>query len=57
VVWLTGLSGAGNSTLSTALAQRLAYARAVALLDSDDIRTLLFDTALPRWRPRGRHPE
>jgi adenylylsulfate kinase len=41
IVWMTGLSGAGKSTLATALSQRLAAARAVELLDGDDVRAFL----------------
>lgn len=38
VVLLTGLPGAGKSTLGAALAARLAPARRVELLDGDDLR-------------------
>jgi adenylylsulfate kinase len=42
VVWLTGLSGAGKSTIATALAPELAAAgRRVELLDGDVVRTHL----------------
>ena len=38
-VWLTGLSGAGKSSIADALAHRLkAQGRAVALLDGDQLR-------------------
>jgi sulfate adenylyltransferase len=43
VVFLTGLSGAGKSTIATALAARLASAgRAVTILDSDELRRRLY---------------
>jgi adenylylsulfate kinase len=39
VVWLTGLSGAGKSTIATALAQRLTAAgERVEVLDGDEFR-------------------
>jgi adenylylsulfate kinase len=42
VVWLTGLSGAGKTTLATAIYHRLAgQHRGVELLDGDEIRELL----------------
>src|SRR6478672_285481 len=42
VVWFTGLSGAGKSTISTLLQQRLCAAGArVELLDGDIVRTHL----------------
>jgi adenylylsulfate kinase len=42
VVWLTGLSGAGKTTLATAVYRRLVgQARAVELLDGDEIREVL----------------
>ncbi|MEO7735804.1 MAG: adenylyl-sulfate kinase, partial [Kofleriaceae bacterium] len=41
VIWLTGLSGAGKSTISTALAARLAGLRPIEALDGDDVRTFL----------------
>lgn len=41
-VWLTGLSGAGKSTVADALTQQLrARSRAVTLLDGDAVRTHL----------------
>jgi adenylylsulfate kinase len=41
VLWLTGLSGAGKSTISNALAAQLAPVRPVEALDGDDVRTFL----------------
>jgi adenylylsulfate kinase len=38
VVWLTGLPGAGKSTLAAAVAARLAPARVVEVLDADVLR-------------------
>src|SRR4051812_44643710 len=41
-IWLTGLSGAGKSTIATALALRLQRrGRTVTLLDGDEVRTHL----------------
>ena len=41
-IWLTGLSGAGKSTITGALEQRLpAHGRNVTVLDGDEIRTHL----------------
>lgn len=40
VVWLTGLSGAGKTTVATALKARLQHqGHATALLDGDELRT------------------
>jgi adenylylsulfate kinase len=39
IVWLTGLSGAGKTTLATAVSRRLATALRVELLDGDELRT------------------
>ena len=42
VVWITGLAGAGKSTLARAVAQRLRDAgRAVLVLDGDEVRRAL----------------
>ena len=40
VLWLTGLSGAGKSTIASALAPRLAErGHRVEVLDGDEVRT------------------
>jgi adenylyl-sulfate kinase len=41
IVWLTGLSGAGKTTLSDALRRRLSGYRRVEVLDGDEVRTNL----------------
>lgn len=41
IVWFTGLSGAGKSSLSQAIFERLAGNRAVEILDGDIVRTHL----------------
>jgi sulfate adenylyltransferase len=41
VLWLTGLSGAGKTTLATALTQELAAEKLVEVLDGDEVRTHL----------------
>ena len=42
VIWLTGLSGAGKSTIATALAHELrSLGTAVEILDGDEVRTNL----------------
>lgn len=38
IAWLTGLSGAGKTTLATAVSQRMATTRPVELLDGDELR-------------------
>jgi adenylyl-sulfate kinase len=41
IVWLTGLSGAGKSTIAHAVAERLHERRAVEVLDGDELRAQL----------------
>jgi sulfate adenylyltransferase len=41
IVWLTGLSGAGKTTLSDALKKRVSGYRALEVLDGDEVRTNL----------------
>src|SRR5881394_755900 len=41
IVWLTGLSGAGKTTLSIVLRDAVARSRDVHVLDGDEIRTYL----------------
>lgn len=41
IVWLTGLSGAGKTTLATAVSRRLAAQRPVEMLDGDEMRAFL----------------
>ena len=41
IVWLTGLSGAGKTTISDALRKRLSGYRAIEVLDGDEVRTNL----------------
>jgi adenylyl-sulfate kinase len=41
IVWLTGLSGAGKSTIATALFEQLAPRRPTELLDGDEVRMFL----------------
>lgn len=45
VWWLTGLAGAGKSTLAAALVGRLQPRRSVVLLDGDVLRATLFPDA------------
>jgi adenylylsulfate kinase len=40
-VWLTGLSGAGKTTIAAALAEQLRAAREVEVLDGDELRRSL----------------
>ncbi len=41
IVWLTGLSGAGKSTISEALRKRVSGNRSLEILDGDEVRTNL----------------
>ena len=41
ILWFTGLSGGGKSTLANAVAARLEGVRALEILDGDDVRTHL----------------
>lgn len=41
ILWFTGLSGGGKSTLANAVAARLAGVRPVEILDGDEVRTHL----------------
>ena len=45
VFWITGLSGAGKTTVARALRDRLAQSRPVVLLDGDEMREILGKTA------------
>ena len=42
ILWFTGLSGAGKSTLAAAVGAHMKGARAVEVLDSDELRTHLW---------------
>lgn len=42
ILWLTGLSGAGTSTLALGVARRLLPMRAAEILDGDDVRRQLW---------------
>ena len=54
VIWITGLSGAGKTTLATALAQRLrATGGGVVLLDGDELREV-FGADAPGAAHHGR---
>jgi signal recognition particle GTPase len=56
VLWLTGLSGAGKSTVAAKLAPALAErGHRVELLDGDEVRTNLDFAAVDRWRRLARH--
>ena len=41
ILWFTGLSGGGKSTLATAIGARLKSVRPVEILDGDEVRTHL----------------
>ena len=41
ILWFTGLSGGGKSTLANAVGERLDGVRAVEILDGDEVRTHL----------------
>ena len=41
ILWFTGMSGGGKSTLAEAIASRVAAVRPVEILDGDDVRTHL----------------
>lgn len=41
ILWFTGLSGGGKSTLASAVGIRVAAVRAVEILDGDEVRTHL----------------
>jgi len=41
ILWFTGLSGGGKSTLAEAVGRRVQMARAVEILDGDEVRTHL----------------
>ena len=54
VIWITGLSGSGKSTMATALAQRLRMRHAaVVMLDGDELREV-FAAAAASQQNHGR---
>jgi adenylylsulfate kinase-like enzyme len=56
VLWLTGLSGAGKSTVAAKLAPAVAErGHRVELLDGDEVRTNLDFAAVDRCRRLARH--
>ena len=58
MLWLTGLSGAGKSTIANLVEQRLhALGRHTYLLDGDNVRHgLNHDLGFTRRRPGREHP-
>ena len=41
ILWFTGLSGGGKSTLATAVGARINAVRPLEILDGDEVRTHL----------------
>ncbi len=39
VIWITGLSGAGKTTIATELVQKIKTKKPVIFLDGDELRT------------------